>query len=99
MIVDIRFILPQIADPRLFNALGALGQLTMNPPVSPTVAGDLATKWLRLAAVNIVQLVEVATLTDLRLLPTRCRLFLRMVAAVVVVVADDVKSFANIECF
>jgi hypothetical protein len=51
----------------------------MNPTVSTTVAGDLATKWRRFAAVTIVQPVEVAThlreLTDPRQLPTRCRLF------------------------
>ena len=54
----------------------------MNPLVSTTVAGDLATKWRRIAAVIIVQPVEVAThlrvLTDPRLLPTRCRLFRRI---------------------
>ncbi len=51
----------------------------MNPTVSTTVAGDLATTWRRFAAVTIVQPVEVAThlrtLTDPRLLPTRYRLF------------------------
>ena len=49
----------------------------MNPTVSTTVAGDLATKWRRIAAVTIVQPVEVATreLTNPRLLPARCRLF------------------------
>ena len=54
----------------------------MNPLVSTTVAGDLATKWRRIAAVIIVQPVEVAThlrvLTDPRLLPTRRRLFRRI---------------------
>ena len=52
----------------------------MNPPVSTTVAGDLATKWRRFVAVTIVQPVEVTDLrelTDQRLLPTRCRLFRR----------------------
>ena len=53
----------------------------MNPTVSTTVAGDLATKWRRIAAVTIVQPVEVAPrlreLTDRRLPPTRCRLFRR----------------------
>jgi hypothetical protein len=55
--------------------------LTMNPMVLTTVAGDLATRWLRIAVVIIVQPVEVATLhelTDPRLLPTRCRLFRRI---------------------
>jgi|GEM_PF-1140744 len=50
----------------------------MNPLVLTTVAGDLATKWRRIAVVIIVQPVEVATLqelTDPRLLHTRCRLF------------------------
>ncbi len=60
---------------------GPLGRLTMNPTVADTVAGDMATKWHRFAAVTIVQPVEVAThlrmLTDPRLLPTRCRLFRR----------------------
>jgi hypothetical protein len=60
---------------------GALGRLTMNPTVSTTAAGGLATRWRRFAAVTIVQRVEVAThlrtLTDPRLLPTRCRLFRR----------------------
>jgi hypothetical protein len=66
---------------------GALGLLTMNPLLSNTVAGDLATTWRRFAAVNsvaamnIVQSVEVAAhlrqLTDLHLLPARCRLFRR----------------------
>jgi hypothetical protein len=53
----------------------------MNPTVSTTVAGDLATKWRRFAAVTIVQPVEVAMhlreLTDPRLLPTRRRPFHR----------------------
>ncbi len=53
----------------------------MNPTVLTTVAGDLATTWRRIAAVTIVQPVEVAThlreLIDPRLLPTRCRLFRR----------------------
>ena len=60
----------------------ALEGLTMNPLVSTTVAGDLATKWRRIAVVIIVQLVEVAThlrvLTDPRLLPTQRRLFRRI---------------------
>jgi hypothetical protein len=50
----------------------------MNPLVLTTVAGDLTTKWHRIAVVIIVQPMEVATLqelTDPRLLPTRCRLF------------------------
>jgi len=50
----------------------------MNPPVSTTVAGDMATKWHRFVVVTIVQPEEVAThlrtLTDPRQLPTRCRL-------------------------
>jgi hypothetical protein len=77
----------------------------MNNPTVPTmVAGGLATTWRRFAAVAIVQPMEAAThlrmLIDPRLLPARCRLFRRMVAAVVVAVvvvmaASDVKSFAN----
>ncbi len=51
----------------------------MNPTVSITVAGDLATTWRRIVAVTIVQSVETVAhlreLTDRRLLPTRCRLF------------------------
>ena len=60
--------------------VGALGRLTMNPTVLTTVAGDLATTWRRIAAVTIVQPVEVATrkLTDPRLLPVRCRPFRRV---------------------
>jgi hypothetical protein len=62
----------------MITAAGALGRLTMHPPVSSTVAGDLTTEWPRFAAVTIVQPVEVATHlrepTDPRLLPTRCRL-------------------------
>jgi hypothetical protein len=54
----------------------------MNPLVLTTVVGDLATRWRRIAAVIIVQPVEVAThlheLTDPRLHPTRCRLFRRI---------------------
>lgn len=52
----------------------------MNPTVLTTVAGDLATTWRRIAAVTIVQPVEVATrkLTDPRLLPVRCRPFRRV---------------------
>jgi hypothetical protein len=54
----------------------------MNPLVLTTVAGDVTTKWHRIAVVIIVQPVEVAThlheLTDPRLLPTRCRLFRRI---------------------
>jgi hypothetical protein len=62
---------------------GALERLTMNHTVSITVAGDMATKWLRIAVVIIVQPVEVAThlrsmLIDPRLLPTRRRLFRRI---------------------
>jgi|GEM_PF-1892145 hypothetical protein len=53
----------------------------MNPTVAITVVGDMTTTWRRFAAVTIVQPVEVAThlrtLTDQRLLPTRCRLFRR----------------------
>ena len=69
----------------------------MNLLLSNTVAGDLATKWRRFAAMNIVttlniiQPVEVATLselTDPRLLPTRCRLFRR---GRVLVVRDHVE--------
>jgi hypothetical protein len=63
----------------------ALERLTMNHTVSTTVAGDLATKWRRIAVVIIVQPMEVAThlrmLTDPRLLPTRCRLFRRILVA------------------
>ena len=73
----------------------------MNPPVSTTVAGDLATKWRRFAAVTIVHPVEVAThlreLTDPRLLPTRCRLFRR---SRVLVALDhvEVRLDKDLEC-
>ena len=64
----------------------------MNPKVSNTVAGDLATMWRRSAAVTIAQSVEVAAhlrqLTDPRLLPARCRLFHR---SRVLVARDHVK--------
>ena len=68
------------------------------------VAGDLATRLRRFEAMAIVQQVEAATqrrmLIDPRLHPVRCRLFHRMVVAVVlvavvVVVPSDVKTFAN----
>ena len=61
-----------------------MGSLTMDPPLSNTVVGDLATMWRRFAAMNIItklnviQPVGAATLsqlTGLLLLPTRCRLF------------------------
>ena len=80
---------------------GALGQLTMNPLVPTTVAGDMATKWRRFEAVTIVQPVEVAThlrtLTDPRPLPTRCRLFRR---GRVLVARDHVEVWLvkDIEC-
>ena len=81
----------------------------MNPLVSTTVAGDLATKWRRIAVMIIVQPVEVAThlrmLTDPRLLPTRCRLFRRIRVLVahdhVLVARDHVEvqsSDKDIEC-
>jgi hypothetical protein len=61
---------------------GALEGLTMNPLVLTTVAGDLTTKWRRIAVVIIVQPVEVATHlrmhTGPRRLPTRCHLFRRI---------------------
>jgi hypothetical protein len=54
----------------------------MNPLVLTTVAGDLTTKWRRIAVVIIVQPVEVATHlrmhTGPRRLPTRCHLFRRI---------------------
>jgi hypothetical protein len=80
---------------------GALERLTMNPSVSTTVAGDMATMWRRFEAVTIVQPVEVAThlreLTDPRLLPTRCRLFRR---GRVLVARDhvEVRSDKYLEC-
>jgi len=74
----------------------------MNPTVATTVAGDMATKWRRFAGVTIVQPVEeVAThlreLTDLRLLPTRCRLFRR---SRVLVARDhvEVRPDKDLEC-
>ena len=68
--------------------------VTMNPTVATTVAGDLATTWRRFAGVTIVQPVEVPTLTDPRLLPTRRRLFRRSLVLVVVemVVVDMVAA-------
>ena len=83
---------------------GALGRLTMNPPVSNMVAGDLATKWRRFAAATIVQPVEVATQlrmpTDPHLLPTRCRLFRRgrvLEAAEVDPIVAEVAEDKNLE--
>ena len=70
---------------------GAMARVTTNPTVSNMVAGDPATMWRRIAAVTIVHPVEAAThlrmLIDPRLLPARCRLFRRMAAAVMEVVA------------
>src|ERR1039458_10779607 len=58
---------------------GALGRLTMNPTVSATVAGDLATRWHRSDPVTIIQPVAVVSmLTDPRQHPTRCHLFRRV---------------------
>jgi ribose 1,5-bisphosphokinase PhnN len=87
----------------------ALERLTMNHTVSTTVAGDLATKWRRIAVVIIVQPVEVAThlrmLTDPRRLPIRRRLFRRIRVLVVrnhvLVVRNHVEvqsSDKDIEC-
>jgi hypothetical protein len=73
----------------------------MNPLVSTTVAGDLATKWRRIAVAIIVQPVEAAThlreLTNPRLLPTRYRLFRR---GRVLVARDhiEVRPNKDIEC-
>jgi hypothetical protein len=63
------------------------------------VAGDQAITLRRLAAVTIILPAEEVTthlreLTNLRLLPTQCRLFRRMVAVAGMVVGD-VKSFAS----
>jgi hypothetical protein len=92
------------------TTVAALARHTMNPTVSIMVAGDPATMWRRFAAAAIIVLwVEAATklrmLLDPRLLPARCRLFRRMVAAAVVaamvilvvaaVVANDINSSAN----
>ena len=80
---------------------GALGQLTMNPLVPTTVAGDMATKWRRFEAVTIVQPVEVAThlrtLTDPRPLPTRCRLF-RRIRVLVAREYIELRSNKYLEC-
>jgi hypothetical protein len=91
----------------------AMALVTTNPTVSNMVAGDLATMWRRFAAAAIiVPSMEAATnlhmLIDPHLLPARCRLFRRMVAAdvaaarmvaaapvVAVVVASDIESSAN----
>ena len=91
----------------------AMARVTTNPTVSNMVAGDLATMWRRIAAAVIIVLsVEAAKhlrmLIDPRLLPARCRLFRRMAAAdvevvasvmvvalVMAAVASDVKPFVN----
>jgi hypothetical protein len=75
---------------------GALEGLTMNPLVLTTVAGDLATKWRRIAVVIIVQPVvatHLRVLTDPRLLPTRCRLFrrIRVLVARILVARDHIE--------
>jgi len=81
---------------------GALEGLTMNPLVLTTVAGDVTTKWHRIAVVIIVQPVEVAThlheLTDPRLLPTRCRLFrrIRVLVARIPVVRDHIEVHSSV---
>jgi len=68
----------------------------MNPTVSFTAAGDLATTWRRIAAVTIIQKGKVAThlgdLTGPRLLPARFRLFHRNR---VLVVRDHVEARPN----
>jgi hypothetical protein len=80
-----------------------LGRITMNPPVSSTVAGDLTTKWRRIAAVTtavtIDQPVKAAThpeLTNPHLLPTRCRLFRhrRVLVAVAGVAEEELRAAA-----
>lgn len=79
----------------------AMERLTMNPLVSTTVAGDMATKWRRFAVVTIVQPVEVAMhlagLIDPRLLLTRCHLFRR---GRVLVARDhiEVRPNKDLEC-
>ena len=76
-----------------------LAWITMNPPVPFMVDGDQATMWRRFAKVTIVEQVEAVRMPiDPRLLPARCRPFLRMVVAVVAaVVVGDVESFADKE--
>ena len=75
----------------------AMVWITMNPTVFFMVAGDPATMWRHIAAVDLVDQVEAVTLIDQRLLPTRCRPFPRTVAAVVVALAaGDVELFANL---
>jgi len=77
---------------------GLLDRITMNPPVSSTVDGTLATMWGRIAAVTIVKPVEVAThlreLTEQPLLPTRCHLFRRSL----VLVARILVAHEHVEC-
>jgi hypothetical protein len=74
----------------------------MNPLVLTTVAGDLATKWRRIAVVIIIQPVEVAThlheLTDPRLFPTRCRLFrrIRVLVVRILVVRDHIEVHSSV---
>ena len=77
----------------------------MNLPVSSMVAGDLTTKWRRIAAVttateavNIVQQVKATNreLTDPRLFPARCRLF-RHSRVLVAVAAEEEEEQAEAE--
>jgi hypothetical protein len=88
--------------------MGTLGRVTMNPPLSSMVAGDLATTWRRIVAMTIVTITliqqgEVATntglgeLTDLRHLLARFRLFHR---SHVLVARDhvEVQPDKDLEC-
>jgi hypothetical protein len=79
-------------------AARATGWITMNPSVSTTVAGDLATEWRRFATVTIVQTVVVAP--RLRMLsdplPHRIRSRLFRQDRVLVVVAVDVVAVTDV---
>ena len=88
--------------------MGLLEQVTMNPPVSSMVAGDLSTMWRRIAAVTVGQHVRGATHlsehTDPRLLPTQCRLFRRsrvlaaLILAARILAARVLVTRIRIEC-
>jgi hypothetical protein len=77
----------------------AMVVLTMNRTVPTMVAGDVATRWRRFAAMAIVQPVETAThlrlLIDPRLLHARCHHFRRMVAVVALDVAVAVSGISS----
>ena len=86
--------------------MGVLGRFTMNLPMLSTVAGDLVTMWLRIAAGTIVTIIQPVTVvthlrehTEPHLLPTRCRLFHRnRVQVAHDLVAHILVDYDHVEC-